>query len=205
MEENMRRKVIFVSLALAMALSLALAAQSGSDAPFYVGLNLGHTIAVSASSTALSSETLYLPIHVDMHYALLQHFGLAGSVIYRLEKDGDYFSTQELGIAVGPAFYSSRLKGFFASAKFGLAVAAGKDYLDDDYMRIDAVIQPEVGLIIPIGGPLALTLGCGLQTLLPIYEYPSRYDPDYGWDWNDMGMMSHYYLPVLDIGLGAKL
>jgi hypothetical protein len=180
-------------------------AQDSQEDRLYGGVNLGHALAVDLISKTMSNSVEYLPIHVDFHFDYSRNFGLAGSLIYRKEVDGNSFATQEFGIAAGPAFYLDRLKSLFASMKLGVGCASGTDYLDRGYTRFDFIIQPEVGTFVPIVDHFRMTLGIGLQTLLLISESPSRYSGNYGWDWKNIGMMSHYYLPVLNVGFGVTL
>jgi hypothetical protein len=77
-------------------------------------------------------------------------------MIYRRESDGTYFDTVEISIAAGPAFYLDRLKSLFASVEFGFGEAAGSDYEDNDYTRLDLVIQPEASVFVPIAGHLSM-------------------------------------------------
>ena len=50
-----------------------------------------------------------------------------------------------------------------------------------------------------------MLLGLGLQTLILLNENPQRNVGMNSWDWNRIGMMSHYYLPVLNISIGIKI
>jgi len=168
---------------------------------FSMGVNLGQTVTIAVLSKALSGGiTLYIPVEIDAAFALSRRFALSGEFLYRLEQDGTYFNTQELGVALGPTYVSGGLRGFFATARVGLAYASGIDYNNEAYQRLDLLLQPEVGVFVPLPMDVALTVGLGMQSLVLISENPVR-----TWSWNALGVMSHGYLPVLDLSLGFEL
>jgi hypothetical protein len=168
----------------------------------FVGINVAHSVVVSGISTIIGDNVLYFPIHFDFQFALSNSFGLSGLLMYRYEKDGTYFRTNEIGFAIGPRFSLSKkgVEGFYVACQIGAGFCSGKEYSDSDYYRIDLIIYPEIGYVIPTSGKFGITIGIGLQTLLPIVE---DYTGDI-WVWKDIGNLSHYYLPVLKLSIGFK-
>jgi hypothetical protein len=165
----------------------------------HFGINVLHTALITLISTSLSDTTEYLPIHLYYDHAFTQNWGVAALGFYRLDNDSN-FRTNELGFAIGPRFSFDFIKGLYTDCKVGLGYAFGVDYMGADYSRLDLVIEPEVGYTLIIGRFFSLTFGIGLQTLIMITEAPSRSG---AWDWNYMGRLSHYYLPVANFSLGV--
>jgi hypothetical protein len=169
---------------------------------FFAGINVAHSIVVSSISALIGDEVFYLPVHFDFHFALSNTFGLSGLLLYRYEKDGYYFKTNEFGFAVGPRLSLSKkgIEGFYVTCQVGAGFCFGKEYSGSDYYRIDFIINPEFGYVIPTKGRLGFAVGIGLQTLVPIVEdYEGYY-----WSWKDIGNLSHYYLPVIKLSIGIK-
>jgi hypothetical protein len=169
-----------------------------SEGSGYFGLNIGHTVAVDLVSHAMSDSVSYVPFHIQGTYCLSNHFGISGLLLYRFERDHELL-TNEVGAAVGPCLMVNGLKSFFCDVKIGVATAFGRDYEGDDYSRVDLVVQPDVGFFIPLNRTFTFCFGLGIQSLLLLNESPSRNGV---WDWNSMGMFSHYYLPVLNVSIG---
>jgi hypothetical protein len=164
----------------------------------YIGINPAVSLTVGCLSTIMDPNTTYIPVHIVVNHSFSKHFGVSGLLLYRLEKDND-FKTNEIGFAVGPAYLSDELNGFFADLKFGIGLAAGQDYSSEDYTRTDLIIQPDIGFFKKFNSGLAMSLGLGIQSLVKISENPSR---EGDWEWNKTGKFSHYYLPVLNISVG---
>jgi len=188
------------TLVLASALALLFLVQGNAEenenqAMNMVGVNVLHTIILDVVSTSLSDDVLYLPIHFSYARAFDKNWGLSALAFYRLDKDGD-FRTNEFGLAVGPRFSFDYLEGFYFECKFGAGIAVGVDYLHNDYTRIDFIIQPDIGYNLSLADFFSISFGVGLQTLISVSETPSRSGV---WDWNFMGKLSHYYLPVANL------
>ena len=163
--------------------------------------NLGQTVALTLASQAVSGGlTLYFPVEFDADYAIAEHLAVSGELLYRFERDGPFFNTSEIGFAVGPTLISGGLQGFFATARIGLAYARGVDYNNATYVRLDLVLQPEVGVFIPLPFDAALKIGLGMQSLLLITDSPKN-----TWSSNALFALSHYYLPLLDLSVGFEL
>ncbi len=196
------KKILFICLFGFMPFLFLSAQDNENNGKTFIGINLGHTLAVSFVSSTLSNGTSYVPVHLIINHSLSEHFGLSGLLLFRSEKDGDNFLTTELGFAVGPSYLSSALNGFYIDCKFGLGIASGRDYDLNDYSRTDFIIQPDIGYYLNMGSKFTMIFGLGMQTLLKLSENPPRGS---NWDWNGIGTMSHYYLPVLNISFGFKI
>ncbi|MCW8966513.1 MAG: hypothetical protein OQK82_07495 [Candidatus Pacearchaeota archaeon] len=159
-----------------------------------IGLNLSHTLILGYFSE--KSESCYIPIHIDMHYSIKNNWGIAGTLFYRYE-DGFAF-TQEIGVCVGPRFSlkKNNILSSFAAIKIGLGYTWGHDYIDESYSRLDFVLQPECGYLILLSDELFLSFGLGIQSLIPLLEGTNKLK------WSDLGVISHYYLPVVSIVFG---
>lgn len=167
----------------------------------FIGINISHTIMVGVISGALGEETLCLPIHAGVQYSFNKRWGISGLVYYRYEKDGFNFKTNGIGFAVGPriSFTGTAVEGFYATVMLGVGFNSGLDYFQRDYRRTDLVIEPEIGYVSPMKlGPFGFAFGFGLQTLIPLNESPQEIQ------WNTLGKLSHYYLPVINISIGIK-
>lgn len=163
--------------------------------------NLGQTAALALASEAVSGGlTLYFPVEFDADYAITKRLAVSGELLYRFERDGTYFKTNEVGFAVGPTLIFGGLQGFFATARIGLAYARGVDYNNEAYARLDLLLQPEVGVFVPLPFDAALKIGVGMQSLLLITDYPKN-----TWSSNALFALSHYYLPLLDLSVGFDL
>lgn len=162
-----------------------------------LGINVLHTPIVYLVSASMSEDVTYVPIHLSYARSFTKNLGLSMLAFYRRDHDED-FETNELGLAAGPRLSFDRLKGWFVEWKLGVGRASGVDYYSNDYTRWDFVIQPELGYTRTIGTGFSITAGIGLQTLIEVSETPSRAG---SWDWNDMGQLSHYYLPVANLTL----
>lgn len=193
----MKKRILLPSVLLLLVPWCAYAQEELLPAQNEIGINVLHTPIVYLVSASMSEDVRYVPIHVGYVRSLSKHLGVSVLGFYRRDEDGS-FKTNELGFAVGPRLSSDHLKGWFVECKFGLGVASGVDYFDDDYSRWDLVVQPEVGYTRMIGGNLSITAGIGLQTLVEVSESPSRSGR---WDWNGTGQMSHYYLPVANLSM----
>jgi hypothetical protein len=167
----------------------------------FMGINPAVTLTVGCISTIIDENIAYIPIHMVINHSFTKHFCLSGLLMYRFEKDYD-FKTNEIGFAVGPGYLSNALNGFFADLKFGIGLASGWNYMNEEYTRTDLIIQPDVGFFKKFTGGFTMSFGLGIQSLLPIAENPSR---EGVWEWNALGTFSHYYLPVLNISLGYTL
>ena len=198
----MKKSVLFVMLCLVG--SMAVCGQSvANDGKTFIGINAGHLFVVPLVSRAMNDANVtYLPIHINAYHSMSKNFALSGLLLFRSEKDYG-FQSGEFGFAVGPCYTTNYLNGFFADCKVGVAFAVGNDYQYNDYTRADFVIQPEVGYFLTFASRFTMSLGLGCQSLLKISENPKRENT--GWEWNNTGKMSHYYLPVLNISFGIKL
>ena len=176
--------------------------KSEKKSKFFIGINVAHSIVVSSVSALIGDEVFYLPIHFDFHFALSNTFGLSGLLMYRYEKDGYYFKTNEFAFAVGPRISLSKkgIEGFYVTCQVGAGFCFGKEYSDSDYYRIDLIINPEIGYVFPSRGRLGFAVGLGLQTMIPIVEDYVGYI----WSWKAIGNLSHYYLPVIKLSVGIK-
>jgi hypothetical protein len=202
----MNRKSVFVTLFLLAIIAGAVAQEEGDQPRNYLGVNIAHPLIIFGISRLLSDTTAYLPIH--LHYALRlgENWGLGSQFLYQLEMDGRHFSTNEFGLAVGPRFSINVGKGstvYFIQCKVGAGYAFGTDYNNNAYSRLDLIVEPDTGFTFVLGKVFALTAGIGLQSLIPLTESPQRSSSPGGWwDWNEIGYLSHYFLPVANVSLG---
>jgi hypothetical protein len=175
---------------------------SVQSADSFVGLNLGHAALVWLASS--SAGYTYLPIHIEYAHLTKRNIGLSVLGMYRYEKDAFGNVVQELGAAVGPSYYAEGLNGLFASMRFGLGFAFGRDLYFRNYSRVDLILQPDFGYFVSLGA-LRMQVGIGLQSLPYIAENPQRDSGSYltAWDWNSLGMLAHYYLPVVNLTIGV--
>jgi len=164
-------------------------------AQHYLGINILHPAIVGVVSLSMAEDVFYLPMHLSYAHAFSGNLGISALVIYRYEKDAD-FRTNEFGFAVGPRLSFNRLQGFYVDCKFGIGYAFGVNYSNHTYSRLDFVIEPDIGFNFVISKNFSITLGIGTQTLLLLNETPSRVGH---WDWNEIGTLSHYFLPVLNL------
>jgi hypothetical protein len=197
---TMKRAIIIFLFGLFVSInSNAQSAQNAGST--YLGFNVIHPILLEAVSHAMDKEVSYLPIHLTVDHSFTKHFGVAGLLMYRYEKDGEYFNTHELGFAAGPSYLSNSLKGFYANVKVGIGLTFGKDYNNSDYNRTDLILQPDLGYYVSLKSGLTFTLGIGMQSLLKLSE---SYYGDI-WEWNYTGKLSHYYLPVVNFSVGYTI
>lgn len=167
----------------------------------YFGINLAHTAIVTATSSIMNPNVTYVPVDIHVSHAFRRHFALSGLLLYRLEKDYDFF-THEVGFAIGPSYLKNGLRGFYFDWKFGVAYAFGRDYAKNDYRRTDIIVQPDAGYYIKITNDFTMAVGLGIQTLVLFKESPTRRSMFDSWDWNRMGQLAHYYLPVINVSVG---
>ncbi len=192
------KKRIFVLSASMLLVPWCVCAQEESPAPRnQIGVNVLHTPVVYLVSASMSGDVSYVPIHVGYVRSLSKNLGLSVLGLYRRDQDAD-FRTNEFGFAVGPRLSFDRLKGWFVECKFGVGRASGVDYFSHDYSRWDLVVQPDIGYSLMLGSNVSVTAGIGVQTLLLLSETPDR---GIDWEWNDVGQMSHYYLPVANLSV----
>jgi len=197
------KRLLFLAALCSMGSMAAHAQSAASDGKTYIGVNVGQMTAVPLVTTTMYDiNVIYLPIHFHAYRSLSKNIALSGLFLVRSERIYD-FQTFEFGFAAGPCFTSNHLKGFFADFKMGYAFAIGHDYDYNEYSRSDVLIQPEIGYFLTLAGRFTMSFGFGCQSLLKIREYPRREDT--GWEWDNAGKMSHYFLPVLNVSLGVKL
>jgi len=199
LKKKLKGAITFILTGL--TLQFTIAQTNDSVGSTYIGINVGHTIVIQAASKAMDQNVSYFPVHIIANHSISKHFGISGLFIYRMDKDGDYFLTHEFGLAVGPAYLSKQLKGFYADIKLGLGYAFGTDYNNSDYTRTDLIIEPDIGYYLGFKNRFTMAIGIGLQSLLKLSE---SYYGDV-WEWNSTGKLSHYYLPVFNVSLGFKL
>jgi len=197
----MKKKLAFTLILCVCTLQFSFSQTDGNDGSTFIGINPAHTIIIQAVSKALDPDVSYLPIHIIVNHSFTEHFGMSGLFLYRLEKDGDNFITHEFGFAVGPAYLSKKLNGFYADIKIGLGYAFGTEYNNSDYNRIDLIIEPDLGYYLCFKSNFTMSIGIGMQSLIKLSE---SYDGNI-WEWNSTGKLSHYYLPVANISFGFKL
>jgi hypothetical protein len=195
----MEKKLMLLVLGMMCAFQTGIWGQdAGTDPKTFFSVNPAHSVAVMAVSTVVASETRYLPIHFGITHAFTPHLAVASLLMYRLDKDGEFFLTHEFGFAAGPEYQFKRWNGFFVNFKAGIGYAFGTDYNDSEYHRTDLILQPDLGYYFKFGNRFALACGVGLQSLVKLSE--SYYG--YIWEWNSTGRLSHYYLPVVNISVG---
>ncbi len=197
----MKKTLAFTLILYACSFQFSFSQTDGNDGSTFIGINPAHTIIIQAVSKAMNPNVSYLPIHITVNHSFTEHFGISGLFLYRLDKDGDNFLTHEFGFAVGPAYLSKKLNGFYADFKIGLGYAFGTDYNNSDYNRIDFILEPDLGYYLCFKSRFTMSIGIGLQSLIKLSE------SYYGniWEWNSTGKLSHYYLPVVNISFGIKL
>jgi len=196
----MKRKILTLLPGIFPVYGLLAQVEQNPQATF-IGINPVHTILVESVSQAIDPSVSYLPIHFTVDHSFSKHFGISGLLLYRLDKDGEYFLTHEFGFAAGPSYLSDELKGFYANLKIGVGLSFGKDYNNSDYNRTDLVLQPDIGYYIDFQNGLTFTIGIGMQSLIKLSE--SYYG--YIWEWNFNGRLSHYYLPVVNFTIGYTI
>jgi hypothetical protein len=192
---------------IVITMAVGAATQNGGDSTKnFFGLNIGHALVINSISRSMDTGVSYMPIHIQYNRSISRNFGVSGVLVYRLDKS-DGVMTNEFGFGIGPCFMPNGIYGFFADCKIGLGFAFGKDGLEREYSRTDFLLQPELGYFIHIGKQFAMCFGLGMQSLILISEDPPRHPADAldWWDWNSMGKLSHYYLPVLNISFGFAL
>jgi hypothetical protein len=165
---------------------------------FAIGLNLMHPAIYGLASTFFD-HSYFVPVPIEGHVSINPQWGLATSLVYLKHKDGDY-KVNGLQIGVGPRFtmVGEGLRGLYSTFKVGLGFRAGHDYREVNYYRIDISFQPEIGYSLAWGPPgvfLAFSLGVQLQKPVSETEHSD-------WEWNGLGKMINYYLPVVNITLG---
>jgi hypothetical protein len=165
---------------------------------FAIGLNLMQPAIYGLASTFFD-HSYFIPVPIEGHVSINPQWGLATSLVYMKHKDGDY-KVNGLQIGIGPRFtmVGKGLCGLYSTFKVGLGFRAGHDYREDDYYRIDITFQPEIGYSLMWGPPgvfLAFSLGVQLQK-------PASETEHSDWEWNGLGKMINYYLPVVNITLG---
>ncbi len=195
------KKIAFTLILCAYTLQFSFSQTDGNDGSTFIGINPAHTIIIQAVSHVMDPNVSYLPIHIIVNHSFTEHFGLSGLFLYRFDKDGDNFLTHEFGFAIGPAYLSKMLNGFYADFKIGLGYAFGTDYNNSDYNRTDLILEPDLGYYLCFKSKFTMSIGIGLQSLIKLSE---SYYGDI-WEWNSTGKLSHYYLPVVNISFGVKL
>ena len=196
-------KKVLVFIALCSMWSVAMYGQSTlNEGKTVVGFNAGQACVVSTITLTSYDNVLYMPLHFNAFRSLSKNFALSGLLLFRSEKDYE-FLTHEFGFAVGPCYTTNYLNGLAIDCKAGFAFALGHDYSYNDYTRADILIQPEVTYFLPFSGKFTMMVGLGVQSLVKITESPRRENT--GWDWDNNGKLSHYFLPVLNISIGFKL
>ena len=197
----MKKKLAFTLILCACTLQFSFSQNESNNGSTFIGINPAHTIVIQAVSKAMDPNVSYLPIHIIVNHSFTEHFGISGLFLYRFDKDGDYFKTHEFGFAIGPAYLSKKLNGFYADFKIGLGYAFGTEYNNSDYNRIDLILEPDLGYYLCFKSKFTMSIGIGMQSLIKLSE---SYDGNI-WEWNSTGKLSHYYLPVLNISCGVKL
>lgn len=195
------RPVFILTIAFIILSQLIFSQSAEIEYNTFIGINPAHTVILQAVSRTMDPEISYFPLHIHINHSLTRHLALSGLLMYRLDKDGEYFLTHEFGVALGPSYTIDRLNGLYVDLKTGLGYAFGTDYNDSEYIRTDLIIEPDIGYYIDLNNRLSLIVGLGLQTLVKLSE--SYYG--YVWEWNSTGKLSHYYLPVVNVTLGVKL
>jgi hypothetical protein len=200
---DMKKSVIGVMLFLLVMAAGASAQDQDYQPQNYIAVNVLHPLLIYTISVELSRTTTSVPVHLAYALALSQNWGISAQFIYRLEIDGAYLMTNEFGFVVGPRFSLDFMKGFFAEFKVGVGYAAGMDYHANDYTRLDLILEPAAGYNIIIGNAFSMTFGLGIQSLIPLTETPARSTAPGGWwDWNVVGYIYHYFLPVFNVSFG---
>ncbi len=204
------QKIIPAAIIVSIACSFTAFAQEGEGRPQnYLGVNVAEPLIVFAVSRVYSMydvDTTYLPVTANYAHAFSKHWGISGMLMYRYEKYSNDYLINEFGFAVGPRFSLDFMKGFFIEVKAGPAYAFGRDYDGYPYARLDLVLQPEIGFNIALGSAFTLTVGGGLQTLIPLYEWinnPMGSSVSDMWTWTGVSYaisgLAHLYLPVLNV------
>jgi hypothetical protein len=201
------RRAADVLLALCIVLVPAAArAQSETDSTdlsprkprFALGLNVMQP-AIYGLASSFFERSHFVPIPLEAHVSIDRHWGLAGTLAYANHKDGGY-QVQEVGIGLGPrvTFVGNGLRGFYGTVKVGIAFRKGHDYFSQSYYRVGMTLQPELGYSLAWGPPgYFMAFGAGVQTEIPLTETSHPY-----WDWNGLGKMINYYLPVINVTVG---
>ena len=173
---------------------------------FAIGVNLMQP-AIYSLASSFFSNSYFIPVPIEGHVSINPRWGLATTLVYLKHKDGDY-KVNGLQLGLGPrlTLVGEGLRGLYTTFKVGLGFRAGHDYRGADYYRIDLTLQPEIGYSLAWGPPgcfLAFGLGVQLQKPLSETSHSSSGSDWYsGWDWNGLGKMINYYLPVVNITLG---
>ncbi len=192
-------------LALTLALTLALgsgAARADERPPrLAIGLNLGQA-AIYGIASSFFESSLFVPIPIEGHFRLSPRWGLATTVQYLHHKDGD-LRLNGLSVSLGPrlTLHGEGLRGLYAALKVGLGFRKGEDYFAESYYRVGLLLQPELGWSFAFGRPgFFLAVGVGLQSEVTLTE------AGHGrWEWNGLGAMINYYLPLVNLTAGFDL
>jgi hypothetical protein len=176
-----------------------------ADSPAKPRLALGLNVmqpAIYALASTFFEDSHYIPVPIEAHLSINKQWGLASTLGYFNHQDGDY-KVQGLQLGLGPrfTFVGDGLRGFYGTLKLGLAFRKGHDYNFDNYYRVGLTLQPEVGYSLAWGpSGLFLAFGLALQTELPLTEssHPT-------WEWNGLGEMINYYLPIVNITVGFDI
>ena len=199
----MKKVLVFIALSSMWGM-VAHAQTAANDDKTFVGINAGHTIIAARVNSALTEGSLFVPIHINAFKPLSKNFALSGLLMYRGVRSPSHTrATSTFGIAVGPSYTSKYLNGFFVDCKIGFAFTAGRDNDSDHYTRSDFLIQPEVGYFFNLSHKFTMSIGFGIQSLLRIRENPRM--EDVGYEWDNLGKMGQYYLPVANVTFGVKL
>jgi hypothetical protein len=155
--------------------------------------------AIYGLASTFFDNSYFVPVPIEGHVAINPQWGLATTLVYMKHKDGDY-RVNGLQIGVGPRFtmVGEGLRGLYSAFKVGIGFRAGHDYRENNYYRIDVTFQPEIGYSLAWGPPgVFLAFGLGVQLQKPVSETEHA-----AWEWNGLGRMINYYLPVVNVTLG---
>ena len=191
------------TLALCLIVA-ALPATAVAEAPsprVAIGLNVMQP-AIYGIASAFFEDSHFVPIPIEGHFRIRGRWGIAGTLQYLHHKDGN-LSLNGLHLALGPRFtiFGDGLRGLYVAFKVGLGFRYGDDYFASSYYRVGLLLQPEVGWAFAWGRPgFYLAVGLGLQSEVTLTEKEhSR------WEWNGLGALINYYLPLVNVTVGFDI
>jgi len=165
---------------------------------FALTLNLTQLLVYSIASPVLGAGT-YIPFHFDLHKRFSDRMGLTISIIYRVWEDSKgSFGTEpvfhEFILGAGPriTFGGKGLRGMYFNPRLGFGFGLGGDHNN----RFEIMIQPEIGYCHYFGTPgFYMTIGTGIMFLVPLWQEKAI-------EWEGIGLVTHRFVPILNLGLG---
>lgn len=183
-----------------LALPWPVAARPAREPHVAIGLNVLQPTLYGLAS-AFFDNSYFVPVPLDVHVRITRRWGLLTGLQYLAHKDGLYkVNGIETGIGPRLTIVGNGLRGLYAAFRLGFGFLKGNDYSNASYYRVSMIFQPELGYALAWRPPsVYLAFGLGLQAAVTLTE------SDHGWDWNSLGKMINYYMPLANITVGFAL